>query len=77
MIKCNSSGGGRRGWKVPALTAAANVGTGTTVLKVGGGGRGRVMGEAIDKVVGGVENGSSNSPFGVSTSNSDPDSDSL
>jgi hypothetical protein len=36
-----------------------------------------VNGEVIDKVVGGVENGSSNSPFGVSTSTSDPDSDSL
>ena len=43
---------------MPALTAAANVGTGITVLKVGGGGRGRVIGDVIDKVVGGVENGS-------------------
>jgi hypothetical protein len=77
VIRCSSSGGGRRGWKLPALTAAASVGTGTTVRNVGGGGRGRVKGEVIDKVVGGVENGSSNSPFGVSTSTSDPDSDSL
>ena len=73
-MRCNSSGGGRLGWKVPALTAAASVGTGPTVRIVGGGGRSRVSGEVIDKVVGGVENGSSNSPLGVSTSTSDSDS---
>jgi hypothetical protein len=59
------------------LTAAANVGTGTTVLRVGGGGRGRVNGEVIERVVGGVENGSSNSPLGVSTSISDSEPDKL